>query len=118
MAEHEPDFDAEFSELLGGGESPQVDPAKAHVQKFTRALWELFGGAHNRQVGDARTVGFTVTAELVDSAGNRWIRHFAADGEGNQLPPWQLKGYLEDARDWARLIYEQISAEIKHPEEE
>lgn len=106
----EPSFSEEELERLL---QPDVDPATVKAQEMCAAIWRFFGGAPNDQIGDARTVGFTITAEMVDTAGNRWIRHAASSGEGHVLPPWQVKGYLHDALDWSNSIYESIAKSVE-----
>lgn len=104
MGDH---FDEELNKLLN---DEAEHPATTKARDMCAAIWRFFGGAPNEMVGDARTVAFTITAEMVDTKGNRWIRHAASSGDGEVVPPWQVKGYLHDALDWANAIYESLGA--------
>ncbi len=105
---------ADLSQLLG---EECEHPSTTRARKLAQALWEYFSDG-NGQIGDARTVGFAVTVEMEDTSGNRWIRHAASSGEGNILPPWQVKGYLHDALSFTNTLYERLAIEPPERSEE
>jgi hypothetical protein len=105
----DPFSEDELQRMLGGVEE---DPDVARQREFTTALWKLFHGEHNNMLGDGQTMGFVVVAELCDAEGNRWLRVANGDGRGNQVPSWQMRGYLGDALSYCDKVYDKLGSQI------
>lgn len=67
---------------------------------------------HGPDIEAGFLIGYVVVAEWIDSEGNRWLTRRSATGQGEYIPAWQMRGYLNEALNhWPELEPEEEAEE-------
>lgn len=53
-------------------------------------------------VEDGFLLGYSIVAEWMTGDGKRWLSVVSGNGSGEDIPPWQMRGYLNEVlNNWS-----------------
>lgn len=53
-------------------------------------------------VADGFLLGYTIVAEWMTGDSKRWLSVISGTGTGEDIPPWQMRGYLNEVlNNWS-----------------